>query len=261
MTLGSKRGIRAQWRGLKSKADGFARDESGTAIVFALAVFVIMIIMGGLAVDVVRMEAQRIKMQQTLDRAVLAAADLDNSLDPKAVVNEYFDKSGLGDYMDDSKITVDPLFAGKSVSAEADGRIRTAFLHMVGVPSLLAESAGGAEEQIADIEISLVVDVSGSMSGDRIANLKTASASFFSSVVDNKPGKEGVTSVSVIPYTAHVNVGTTLANRINFDDYHTVSTCSRFRDDSTRDDFSTTAIGPNTWVERNAHFFWDWGYE
>ena len=46
-----------------------------------------------------RYETQRTQLQYTLDRAVLAAADLDQTLDPQGVVEDYFSKAGMSDYL------------------------------------------------------------------------------------------------------------------------------------------------------------------
>ncbi len=56
---------------------GFARDEDGGMIVFTLMFFVMMLILGGIAVDMVRFETTRSRLQGVSDRAILAAADLD----------------------------------------------------------------------------------------------------------------------------------------------------------------------------------------
>ncbi|MEM6728999.1 MAG: TadE/TadG family type IV pilus assembly protein, partial [Pseudomonadota bacterium] len=237
------------------KVRRFSRDEDGAVIIFAVVIFILMLIMGGLAVDMARTESHRVKMQSTLDRAVLAAADLDNTQDPKKVVEDYFAKAGLTSAL--TKVTVDPAFNGKYVKAEAREQVKTAFLHMVGVDSLTAPSAGAAQEMIANIEISLVVDVSGSMNGSRMNNLKTAAENFFYAVMDNGPNKPGLTSVSIIPYNAHVNFGSVLANRVNLEKRHNFSYCARFREDNVRDDFTTTAITKDTFIEREAHFYYE----
>lgn len=235
-----------RWRRFKS-------DQSGAAFVFALVIFVLMLVMGGMAVDVMRMEAQRMKVQATVDRAVLAAADLENSLDPEAVVNDYFTKAGLADMLDD--VAVEQAINSKTVTVETSSEVATLFLNMVGVNALEAEGAGAAKETISDIEISMVIDVSGSMgNSSRLVNLKLAAAEFFDIVMDNDPDKPGLTSVSIVPYNAHVNLGWDLAAQVNFDNSHSYSACGRFRDDSVRDDFTTTAISDTTYIERNGHF-------
>ncbi len=40
-------------------------------------------------------EARRVAVQQTMDRATLAAASLENELDPEQVVTSYFEAAGL----------------------------------------------------------------------------------------------------------------------------------------------------------------------
>lgn len=61
----------------------FRRDEDGSIILFSLFLFVLMILIGGMAVDLMRFETRRVHMQNTLDSAMLAAADLTQTLDPR----------------------------------------------------------------------------------------------------------------------------------------------------------------------------------
>ena len=73
----------------------FKRDADGSLTIFSLFLLVVMLIVGGTAVDTIRHETMRTKLQYTLDRAVLAAADLEQTLAPQDVVDDYFAKSGL----------------------------------------------------------------------------------------------------------------------------------------------------------------------
>ena len=245
--------ISGLWAVAKSNARRFCRDESGAAFIFALVIFVLMVIVGGMAVDVARMEAQRVKIQQTLDRAVLAAADLDNLEDPKTVVEDYFEKANLLKFLDDVDVKKD--LDGKLITATTDSNIETKFLHMVGVNSLNADGIGAAQEQVSNIEISLVLDVSGSMNNlNRLPDLKVAAKEFFETVLAKNPDGKALTTVSVIPYNSRVALGDDLVKHVNLDDGHTYHTCGRFRDDDVRDDFADTAIGPDTYLERNAYF-------
>jgi len=240
---------------IRLKATALVADQSGAAFVFALVIFLLMLVMGGLAVDVVRMEAQRMKVQNTLDRAVLAAADLDNPLDAEGVVIDYFDKSGLSQFL--GQVTVEETLNGKTVTAESDSRVQTMFLKMVGVDSLGAAGSSGAREQVSDIEISLVVDISGSMGWDnadgtatKLATLKTAANTFFDEVADEQSEETGITMVSIIPYNATVNAGEDFLEYFNVTGWHTGSHCIRFRDS----DFDDRAITRTQLLERVAHF-------
>ena len=81
-------------RGL-SRVARFASSERGSLVVFSLFCFLCMLILAGVALDVMHTEERRTRLQNTLDRAVLAAADLNQTLAPKDVVKDYFTKSGL----------------------------------------------------------------------------------------------------------------------------------------------------------------------
>ena len=242
-------------RYLMSEMRAFGRDEDGAMLLFALSILVVMLMVAGMAVDLAIVEDTRVRMQQTADRAVLAAADLDQPRDAQEVVDDYFLKAGLDSTVTSVKITEGLNF--RRVEANTLSTVDTTFMHMLGIDSLDTPSRSVAEERITDIEISLVLDVSGSMgSNSRLTNLKTAAANFFDAVVD-EASTQGVTSVSIIPYNHVVNVGDQLLNHLNPDTEHEESHCIRFRDD----DFDSIAISPTTPLERVAHFhYWTNGY-
>ena len=54
----------------------FGKSESGAMIIFGLIIFVLMLLIGGMAVDLMRFESTRSKLQSTADRASLASRDL-----------------------------------------------------------------------------------------------------------------------------------------------------------------------------------------
>lgn len=252
MAVGS---IRGSLKSARTKLKNFRKDESGAAFVFALIVFVLMLVMGGLAVDVARMEAQRMKLKQTVDRAVLAAANLENTTSPEEVVTDYFEKTGMIDFLVDTDVQT--AFNSKKVTVETRTEIATAFLHLVGVNSLAAEAGGSAIETISDIEISLVIDISGSMTWDnhdgtesKLETLQDAANDFIDDMIGSQTPAEGITMMSIIPHNATVNAGEELLGYLNPTDWHEESHCIRFYDD----DFLTRAITPTQQLERVAHF-------
>lgn len=188
-------------------ARSFSKDESGVLVIFSLFLFVIMLLVGGLSVDFLRVEDQRTKMQATLDRAILAAADLDEKRPAKEVVEDYFDRAGLKDYLKDVKVY--PDITGRSVTAEASFDLDTFFLRLAGVNSLAVSTNGAAREHIEKSEISLVLDISGSMRfDDRMGDLKPAAKNFVEQVL--KPDVADLVSISIIPYAGQTNPGRTM---------------------------------------------------
>ncbi|MDX1820531.1 MAG: TadE/TadG family type IV pilus assembly protein [Paracoccaceae bacterium] len=200
----------------------FRRAEDGSLVVFSVFMFLIILFLGALGVDLMRFEMERAKLQSTLDRAVLAAADIDQSLDPEAVVNDYFTKSGLGGSV--TGVTVTEGLGYRSVSATARKSVSTQLVHMFGMDTLSAPAAGAAEERVDAVEISLVLDVSGSMaSNNRIVNLRSAGHDFIDAIFDNSAANK--VSLSIVPYNGQVNVGPDLIDKYNITDRHTNTYC------------------------------------
>lgn len=181
-----------------------------------------MIMAGGLAIDIMRFEQIRTQLQQTMDRSLLAAASVNNQLDPEEVVEDYFDKAGLGEALD----TVDapPSLNLRRVTAAASVDVDPLFLDLsvYSIDTLVAGAAGVAEQGIGNVEISLVLDVSRSMveyddaygnsyplpAPSRLENLKTAAQEFVTAVLGNTP--HDTVTINLVPYNAHVNLGQSL---------------------------------------------------
>jgi Flp pilus assembly protein TadG len=243
-------GLRAE-RCLRHLPRRFVRREDGTVTVFAAIVFVLMVGVGGIAVDIMRYETQRVQLQYTLDRAVLAAASLSQTRDPDEVVQSYFETAGLADYR--LQVDVEEGVNFRRVEARAEMELQTLFMSLFGQRVLTSPAAGAAEERVRNIEVSMVLDISGSMaSANRMTNLKPAAREFVTSVLsaNDNPNNDQLVSISIIPYNGHVNVGTTLSSVFQLTDEHTYSRCSRFY----WDDFTVSGLNPNVPIQRMAHF-------
>ncbi|MDG4647415.1 pilus assembly protein TadG-related protein [Roseibacterium sp. SDUM158017] len=192
----------------------FVHREDGTITTFALLIFVLMVAVGGIAVDIMRYETQRAQLQYTLDRAVLAAASVTQPLNPVDVVENYFDVSGLQNYR--LNVNVDQGVNYRRVNAYAELEINTLFMHMFGVRVLTSPAEGAAEEIIPNVEVSLVLDVSGSMRFNdedgmpRIDRLRPAARSFVTRVLEGD--RFETTTISIVPYAGQVNPGSAIFN-------------------------------------------------
>lgn len=247
----------------------FVTREDGTITVFSTMIFVLMVGIGGIAVDIMRYETQRAQLQNTLDRAVLAAASLTQVTPPRTVVQNYFDAAGLENYR--LRVTIDEGVNFRRVNAIAEMELQSIFMRMFGVRVLTSPAAGAAEERIQNVEVSLVLDISGSMGqNSRMARLRPAAREFITTILEgnDNPDDDQRVSVSIVPYNGHVNMGTTLASVFSLTNEHNFSRCSRFYSlgedpsDPTRDDFATGAIDPDVPIQRMGHFdrstnWWD----
>jgi Flp pilus assembly protein TadG len=234
-------------------ARAFRRSEAGTLTAFSLYIFIAMIMVVGLTIDLMRYEAVRTRLQSTTDRAVLASADLDNTRDARAVVEDYFDKAGLREYLKD--VHVDQGINYKEVSAVVQAQIPTWFMNMSGIYDLDAFAASTAEERVQNIEISLVVDISGSMGwNNKIQNLRSAANEFVATIMqanDNLAADgTGLAAVSVIPYNAVVNTPDYLINQYNVRTHQPFSNCVRF----SPSDFNSLSLSTTAELDRISHF-------
>nr|WP_242601445.1 TadE/TadG family type IV pilus assembly protein [Pseudaestuariivita atlantica] len=225
----------------------FARDEDGALSIFSLFMFFMILMAGGVGVDLMMNEMKRTKLQHTLDRAVLAAADLDQTLEPTAVVNDYFAKAGMGNYL--QSVDVDTGLNFKEVSATAETVTDTIFMNLLGINSLSAPASGTAEERIGNVEISMVLDISGSMGwNNKIANLRNAGQTFVNTVI--KPETEDLISISIVPYTAQVNAGPLIYDKLNVNHKHNYSHCLEWNSG----EFDDTEIDLSRTWEQGQHF-------
>ncbi|MEX0349818.1 MAG: pilus assembly protein TadG-related protein [Paracoccaceae bacterium] len=232
--------------------------------IFSCYIFLIIIALGGIGVDVMRHERDRARLQGVLDRAVLAAADLDQTQDPKDVVMDYLTKEGLQEYIDrDTDIIVTPEFSGEEnigplgyriVEATARSSVPTQFMHLSGIDELNVQAHSVAEERIGEVEISLVLDVSGSMNSyNRLVDLKVAAKNFVNQMSANT--RDGDLSISIVPYATQVSFPDSMLPYLNLTGQNEHANCVNFSDD----EFLTTSMDLNRERGRTLHMSpWPW---
>ncbi len=236
----------------------FQRDESGAMLILSLLLFGFMVVFGGLAVDLANHERTRTTFQTHLDNAVLAAASLSQKLTPEDIVMSYMSSAGL----DTSKLkvetsteTIGDIVVGRTVKASMDESIRTYFFRFFDYDTLGMRVESQATERVEDIEISLVLDVSGSMdqeavdgTGIKLKSLKKAASDFVDAILSE--AEEGRVSISIIPYAQKVNVGPDLLRHYNVTQEHSYSNCVDFKPQ----DFDSLEIHPEAKIQRTGHF-------
>lgn len=238
-----------------ASAARFARDESGVLAVPAIIFVVLMLMVGGIGIDLMWMERDRTRLQYTLDRAVLAAADLDQPLPAAEVVEDYLTKAGLGEYYTEPEVSP-PMLGYKSVAASISTTYDTTYMHLAGVEQLPLVASARAEEAIGAVEISMVLDISGSMnSNKRLQNLKTAAHSFINQITASTDTSN--LSISIVPYATQVNAGEALLGKFENADFDGLSKdewnyshCINF----IKDQFSKHTLYSDEVMQRTAHF-------
>lgn len=193
-------------------ATRFTREELGSMTIFAMTFMMLMIMMGGIAVDVMRYETRRTSLQNTLDRSTLAAASLTQTRSPEAVVDDYFRKAGVLEYL--RSVTVTKGLNFRDVKADADADTNPLFLHLMGIDKLDAYGISQAEQRISNVEIMMVLDVSGSMAANnKLLNLQNAAKDFVATVMKND--NDHKISIGMVPFNGQINLGPLLAAKYN----------------------------------------------
>lgn len=208
----------------------FTRDEGGAVVAFTLFILLAMLIAGGLAIDISRQEMERARIQNTLDSAVLAAAGAPFGADAKTIVEDYFAKSQMSDYLnaigDDDIVTT---LNSSQVSASASMELDTYLMHLSGVKTLTAAGSSTAIRRVPKLEVVLVLDVSGSMrSNSKLTNLKAAAKTFVTSILN--ASDIGDTVISIVPFSWSVTPTKTMFDALAIREKHSYSTCLRFKD-------------------------------
>ena len=207
---------------MKSKAAAFRRDEKGTiAIIFALMTVVVSSLVGG-AIDFGRAVTVRDQMQNAVDASVLAAARVWQTEQDLAQAEQHAMKYYDGtkpNGVNSSVTRFEPDLGRNAIVMEAQATVSAPFLSMImpegftvraSAEALLA--AGGNGD--TSLEISMMLDVTGSMSGTKITDLKAAAKDLIDIVVwDDQSAR--TSRVAIVPFANGVNLGsTTLVNQV-----------------------------------------------
>jgi hypothetical protein len=134
------------------------------------------------------------------------------------VVEDCVEKAGLTDKLE-SVLVLDGL-SSRDLQATARAATDSFFLHIIGIEAFDAQAVSRAAQAITNVEITLVLDVSGSMLGAKITNLRTAASHFVADMRDSGPNQR--VSITVAPYNAQVHLRPTLRSKFNATPLHTV---------------------------------------
>lgn len=236
MKMAVKNGLKSTITGAELHIARFQGAREGNiAILFSFMLGVLMLFVGG-AVDYTRYNAVRADLIESMDAAGLAMAQIDALNGPdirdldEAAREEYLKEQGRRFFIENFKhadlvsdLVIDFDLLPSDIVPKATGRVRTLFLH---IGQRMQAGAGGsssghlklsAETKIArrndgNIEVTLVMDLTGSMSGQRIVDLRNAAKEMVDIVVRDDQ-EEWYSKVALIPYSMGVNVGA-FANQV-----------------------------------------------
>lgn len=220
---------------MRSKLRTFTHDENGGYTIFGIALFIITVVVCGMAVDLMYIEYRRNTIQNQADagslagarlgqvattvadlRALNAGAQTDSYGQPVEKLVNHFLKDVQGVQFasvswDESHVGEE--LAGRDVIAQGDITSETWFLRWMQIEAfnelktpIYTHAYIGGDGQKYRKEISLVLDTSRSMAeNDAFNDMKEAANTFVDLVL--RENKNYETTLNIVPFTANVNIG------------------------------------------------------
>ena len=197
-----------------------SKDESGNvAIMFAL-VLVVLTFTAGMAIDYSRVAHTNSKIAAAADAAALAAgrALLDGrytDAEIKTLAQAYFQENlSDGGFGTISNLTVTVNRDNSTVTFDVDADVPMTLTKVMGYDKADLPVSSAVVFEQNDIELSLALDITGSMRGKKLADLKEASNDLIDILMPDAGTSHNV-RIGIAPYAAAVNAGPYAANVSN----------------------------------------------
>ncbi|WP_420430823.1 pilus assembly protein TadG-related protein [Hyphobacterium sp.] len=188
----------------------FSSDTGGNvAMLFSLMLLPI-VVMGGGAVDLNMAINARGRLAEALDAAALAVGAAPN-LPPEdaealaqAIIAANYPQREFGD-LGTIDIDIDDL--NDIITVAGTSSVQTAFLGLIGIDYLTVGWESEVQRARTALELVMVLDNTGSMSGSKIAALRDA-ALLLTEILHENAAEPGLLEIGLVPFSSTVNVGT-----------------------------------------------------
>ncbi|MDP1732093.1 MAG: ubiquitin-activating E1 FCCH domain-containing protein [Devosia sp.] len=200
----------------------FRSDERGAFLVLFGVMAIVLVATSGAVVDYTSIEQARTRAQVALDAAALGLQPGIYDADAAAIIKTKAQNllvqqlsSGTEGWSICTDQAIPPCAqidtvaidaAEGTLHLEARLKIPTAFVALIGFPSLTARLMAEATRGSVDVEVALALDTTGSMSGQKIIDLRAATKELIGIVVQDVQTPT-YSKMALIPYSMGVNVG------------------------------------------------------
>lgn len=200
--------LRARWRA--GPGGRFASDQRGVvAVIFAIT-FCAIFLGVAVAIDYARTATEYLRVQNATDSAALAASHRLGLPDQEALGKadaEAFFKANIAKHPNIGTLDSVVLDSAKGeVRAKAHGSMLASLLKAVGIKQIGFNNSATVKKGKGTVEVALVLDNSGSMAGQPIADLRTAAQNLVGVLYAGYEGTDKV-KLGLVPFAAAVNVG------------------------------------------------------
>jgi Flp pilus assembly protein TadG len=184
------------------------RDDRGAvAAIVGLAIIPLFAAIG-LAVDTSRAYFTKSRLWSAVDAAALAGGRVYTSTGRDDDIRMYFEANFpdgiMGAVVEPLEITPDD--ANRTITVTARATIPTTFMRVLGTDFVSISASSEVTLESKSVEVSLVLDVTNSMAGQRIVDLRDAANELVDIVVQDVQ-EPFYSKVALVPYSMGVNVG------------------------------------------------------
>lgn len=199
---------------IQSYEDGFLSDNRGSvAIIFGLVFTAVVSVVGG-AVDYARWHSAKSKTIHAMDAAVIAGGRellVGKSEAAALLTAQKFYNNNKAPYLHSDNVTFTVGSSGTEVIAVSASSVKTPLLSIAGVPTLPINETARARINVganagSDVEIAMMLDTTGSMSGTKMVALKQAAIDLMNITVWADQS-EFTSRIAVVPFAEYVNIG------------------------------------------------------
>jgi Flp pilus assembly protein TadG len=206
---------------LAERVAAFASDRRGNFALIAAAVAPTLAMSVGFSVNVAQSYQLRSSLQNALDAAVTSTArdlTIGKTLpgDANASVVGFLAANTDAKFSKQDRFVLDSLTVdqtARTISATASADVAIAFpLFSMLAPHVRVDSAALYSDK--SVEVAMMLDVTGSMKGGKISDLKTAASNAVDTLLSHQDATRPRVRVALVPYANSVNVGALAAKSV-----------------------------------------------
>lgn len=241
----------------RKKIGSFAKDRRGNFAIAFAALSSVLFFSAGLAINYAQLSMARSNLANAVDGAVTSTArDITTGVikveDAEKMIRAFVEANTGTPYLSTYGVSIDSVVVdqtAKTVSVKASSNVGILFPMLS--PDTFKRVSTESKSLYSDklIEVVMMLDVTGSMGGRKIADLKTAAKAGVRAFLDGEDQKNPRVRVSIVPYADSVNVGA-LANTV----VHAESEFTTGEPPSTSDPVLVATTPDNCATERKGRY-------